>query len=112
MESSPAGGGRAKLHSRNYALPGDKFTAYELHVFDVTGQGQKEIECQVDRIDFDPIARRGCGGIAIAITFTYQQVDRGHQRLRLVEVDAQTGKSRNLIDEKTETFIWTAQRKT
>src|SRR6185369_12582096 len=30
------------------------------------------------------------------------------QRLRLVEIDALTGKSRNLIDEKTDTFIWTA----
>ena len=50
VESSPAGGGRAKLHSRNYDLPGDKFTAYELHLFDVAGQ--REINCQVDRIDF------------------------------------------------------------
>ena len=30
------------------------------------------------------------------------------QRLRLVEVNARTGASRNLIDEQTETFIWTA----
>lgn len=105
VESSPAGGGRAKLHTYDYALPGDKFTAYELHLFDVTNQ--KEIECKVDRIDFgSPRLRWDDDGQ----TFTYQQVDRGHQRLRLVEVDTRTGKSRNLIDEKTETFIWTAHR--
>ena len=40
--------------------------------------------------------------------FTYQQVDRGHQRFRVIEVDARTGAARNLIDEKSETFIWTA----
>ncbi|HEY2415463.1 MAG TPA: prolyl oligopeptidase family serine peptidase [Pirellulaceae bacterium] len=103
VESSPKGGGRAVLHTRNYALPGDKFTAYELHLFDVAGQ--KEIECKVDRVDFGtPRLRWNEDGH----TFTYQQVDRGHQRMRLAEVDAQTGKSRNLIDEKTETFIWTA----
>jgi dipeptidyl-peptidase-4 len=103
VESSPVGGGRAKLHSRNYDLPGDKFTAYELHLFEVAGQ--KEIECKVDRIDFgSPRLRWNDDGH----TFTYQQVDRGHQRLRLVEVDSQTGKSRNLIDEKTETFVWSA----
>src|SRR5207302_552856 len=33
---------------------------------------------------------------------------RGHQRLRLIEIDARTGDTRNLIDEKTDTFIWTA----
>src|SRR5207253_1735502 len=41
-------------------------------------------------------------------TFTYEKVDRGHQRFRLVEVDAYSGKTRNLIDERTETFVWTA----
>src|SRR5260370_32388065 len=40
--------------------------------------------------------------------FTYQKVDRGHQRLRVIEVDSQTGQSRNLIDETSKTFIWTA----
>src|SRR5262249_27769042 len=32
----------------------------------------------------------------------------GHQRFRVVEVDAHTGKVRNLIDEQSKTFIWTA----
>src|SRR6185369_14115262 len=36
------------------------------------------------------------------------QVDRGHQRYRLIEVDATSGSPRNIIDEKTETFILTA----
>jgi dienelactone hydrolase len=38
----------------------------------------------------------------------YEKVDRGHQRFRVVEVDCHTGQARNLIDEKSETFIWTA----
>src|SRR5262249_24878415 len=33
VESSPREGGRAKLRSRPYALPGDKFAKYELNVF-------------------------------------------------------------------------------
>ena len=53
-------------------------------------------------------AGRGCGGRKDGRHFTYEKVDRGHQRFRLVEVDAHTGKTRNLIDEKTDTFIWTA----
>jgi dipeptidyl-peptidase-4 len=103
IESSPAGGGRAKLQTRNYALPGDKFTAYEPHLFNIADQ--KEIPCKVDRIDFrTPRLRWSEGGSK----FTYEQVDRGHQRLRLIEINAFTGQHRNLIDERTNTFIWTA----
>jgi dipeptidyl aminopeptidase/acylaminoacyl peptidase len=103
IESSPANGGRARLRTRPYALPGDKFTAYELNLFDIAGQ--KQVKPQVDRIDFGtPRLRWKQDGH----TFTYQQTDRGHQRFRVLEVDALTGKARNLIDEKTATFVWTA----
>src|SRR5262249_11410293 len=40
----------------------------------------------------------------------FEKVDRGHQRFRLVEVDTRSGETRNLIDEKSQTFIWTAHR--
>jgi dipeptidyl aminopeptidase/acylaminoacyl peptidase/uncharacterized protein (DUF885 family) len=103
IESSPKEGGRARMTSRPYALPGDKFTSYELHLFDVAVS--KEVECKVEKVDFGvPRVRWSKDGR----TFAYQKVDRGHQRFRLVEVDAYTGQSRNLIDERTETFIWTA----
>ncbi len=107
IESSPAGGGRAKLSTRPYALPGDKFTFYELNLFDPTGP--KQLKPEVERIELGfgtPRLRWKKAGH----TFTYQKADRGHQRFRLMEVDAQTGKARPLIDEKTDTFIWTAHR--
>jgi dipeptidyl-peptidase-4 len=103
VESSPRGGGRAVLHTRAYALPGDEFTAHELCIFDV--QKQQPVECHVDKIDFGTPRIRWNRD---SKTFTYQQVDRGHQRLRFVEINPQTGGSRNLIDERTDTFIWTA----
>ena len=40
--------------------------------------------------------------------FRYEKVDRGHQRFRVVEVDARSGEAQNLIDEQSATFIWTA----
>jgi dipeptidyl aminopeptidase/acylaminoacyl peptidase len=103
IESSPKEGGRAKLQTRAYALPGDKFTAHELNLFDVATQ--KQIKPEIDRLDFGTPRLRWN---ADRHTFTFQKVDRGHQRFRLVEVDTHTGKVRHLIDEKTETFIWTA----
>jgi dipeptidyl aminopeptidase/acylaminoacyl peptidase len=103
IESSPREGGRAKLRTRPYPLPGDKFTTYELNLFDVIAQ--KQIKPEVERIDFGtPLLRWNRDGRR----FTYRKVDRGHQRFRLIEVDSHTGKARNLIDEKTQTFIWTA----
>jgi dipeptidyl aminopeptidase/acylaminoacyl peptidase len=103
IESSPRGGGRARLHSRPYPLPGDKFSAFELCVFDVANA--KQIKPEVERIDFGfPRLRWSRDGR----TFTYEKIDRGHQRFRLIEVDARSGAARNLIDEQTETFIWSA----
>ncbi len=103
IESSPRGGGRARLHTRPYPLPGDRFTTYELHLFEVATQ--KPIKAEVEPIDFGfPRVRWHKDGRH----FTYSKTDRGHQRFRLIEVDSHTGKARNLIDEKTETFIWSA----
>ena len=103
IESSPQGGGRAVLRSRPYPLPGDKFSAYELNLFDVANR--KQIKPKVDRIDLGrPRLRWSRDGSR----FSYQKDDRGHQRLRVIEIDARTGEARDIIDEQTQTFIWTA----
>jgi dipeptidyl aminopeptidase/acylaminoacyl peptidase len=105
IESSPKGGGRAKFSKRPYALPGDKFRTYELNLFNMDTEKQVkpnadklELGWEVPRLHWRKDQRH----------FAYEQVDRGHQRFRVVEVDSHTGQVRNLIDEKTETFIWTA----
>ena len=38
--------------------------------------------------------------------FTFEYNQRGHQVYRVIEVDAQTGKTRPLIDEQTKTFFY------
>jgi dipeptidyl aminopeptidase/acylaminoacyl peptidase len=105
LQSSPPGGGRAKLQTRPYALPGDKFARYELNVFDVTSGKQSkpgidsfEHEYEQPRVHWRHDSSH----------FAYQQEDRGHQRFRVIDVDVQDGSARNLVDEKTKTFIWTA----
>ena len=103
VESSPDGGGRAKLSSRPYALPGDKFTSYELNLFDIASQ--ERVKPKVEPIDFGrPRMRWNSDGRR----FTYQKTDRGHQRFRVIEADSHTGSARTIIDEKADTFIWTA----
>jgi dipeptidyl-peptidase-4 len=103
VESSPENGGRAVLHSRRYPLPGDRFTSYELHLFDI--EQAAEVPVDVEPFDFGrPRVRwhRDDGSFAV------EKIDRGHQRFRVIRVDSETGSSRNLIDETSETFIWTA----
>ncbi len=105
IESSPSGGGRARLHHRPYPLPGDKFATYELNLFEVaTG---KQLKPAVDRFEHEWLSPEPHWS-RDGRRFAYEQVDRGHQRLRVIEVDAGTGEVRNRIDERTETFIWTA----
>lgn len=103
VESSPDRGGRAKLSSRPYPLPGDKFTSYELNLFDIATKEQ--IKPKVEPIDF---GRPRLRWNTDHRHFTYQKTDRGHQRFRVIEVDTHTGNVRNIIDEKSETFIWRA----
>jgi len=105
VESSPVGGGRAKFRSRPYALPGDKFATYELNLFDI--DSRKQIKPTVDKLELDWQTPR-MHWKKDQRHFAYEKVDRGHQRFRVVEVDSHTGRIRNLIDEKTKTFIWTA----
>jgi hypothetical protein len=105
IESSPKGGGRAKLQTRPYALPGDKFSTCEINLFDVASR--KQIKPEVDRFEHEWLRPR-FQWKSDGRHFMYQQTDRGHQRLRVIEVDSHTGKTRNIVDEKSDTFIWTA----
>jgi dipeptidyl aminopeptidase/acylaminoacyl peptidase len=105
IQSSPSDGGRAVERSHPYAQAGDKFTTYQLGLFDVASQ--KFIKPQVDPFEHEyesPILHWSLDGSHVS----WQQEDRGHQRMRLIEVDARTGSVRNLVDEQTKTFIWTA----
>ena len=105
IESSPADGGRAKLHTRSYALPGDKFAMYELNLFDVGDRRQSKPEVDKLKLDWQrPRLRWHKNGRH----FAYEKIDRGHQRFRIIEVDSHTGRARDVIDERSATFIWTA----
>ena len=101
--SSVPGTTRGVLKSQKYAQPGDEFTSYEMYVFDIASK--KGIKVDAEKIDFFGAPqlhwRKGNNRY-----FTYEKVDRGHQRFRIIEVDTQTGKTRNIIDEKTKTFIY------
>ncbi|MBI9018536.1 MAG: S9 family peptidase [Phycisphaerae bacterium] len=101
IESSPKGGGRAILHKRRYDLPGDELTRREMFIFDL--ETKDKIKVQQEILDFGwvPHLFWKDGGAK----FWFTRTDRGHQRFRVVEVDTANGSVRNIVDEKTETFI-------
>ena len=105
IRSSPPGGGRATLESRAYPLPGDKLESRELHLFDVAAA--KEVKLDVESVEATyPFTGARLRWSKDGAAFSYPKHDRGHQRFRLIEVDARTGKARTLIEEKSDTFIW------
>ena len=104
IETSPKDQLTAKLHTRPYPRPGDKFNLHEIHVVDL--ETKKPVKADIERIDYGGVPRLHWS--KDGKSFTFEKMDRGHQRFRIVEVEARTGKTRNIIDEKSDTFIWTA----
>ena len=103
MLSSVAGTSRGQLKSHEYDQPGDPFTTYTPFIFNI--DDKSAIKVDADKIDFfgAPQAHWRKGSDRF---YTYERVDRGHQRFRVIEVDVTNGKTRNVIDEKTNTFIY------
>jgi dipeptidyl aminopeptidase/acylaminoacyl peptidase len=104
IETSPRNQLPARLHTRAYPRPGDKLALHEIYVLDL--QSKKPIKADIECIDYGGIPRLRWN--KDARTFTFEKIDRGHQRFRVIEVNTRTGKTRAVIDEKADTFIWTA----
>ncbi len=108
IESSPAEGGRARFSRRPYSLPGDRFTMYELNLFEI--ESRRQIKPEVDRLELDwqapRLAGRAIRGTSCMRRSIAATSDCGSSR------SIPTRQDRNLIDERSETFIWTALRRT
>ena len=94
---------RAQLKSHKYAQPGDEFTGYEMYLFNP--DKKQGVKVQTEKYDFlgMPVPQWRSNNSRY---FTYEKADRGHQRFRIIEVDGHTGETKNIVDEKTNTFIY------
>ena len=102
IESSPKDQLQPKLHSYDYLKPGDRIPITKPHLFDVVKRTEIAVSDElflnpwrVNHFHWSPDSRR--------FMFLYNQ--RGHQVLRVVAVDAQTGEASAVIDEQSKTFI-------
>jgi hypothetical protein len=109
--SSISGTTRGQLHKHPYKQPGDPFTSYEMYIFPVAGLtpsgglAGSAIKVNTPLTDFFGAPQLHWRHNDSRY-FTYEKVERGHQRFRVIEVDAQTAATRTLIDETTNTFIY------
>ena len=102
VESSPTDQLQPKTFERAYAKPGDALDQLQRVLVDVDGRRETVIDSALFPTPYalSPIVWRRDSR---AFTFEYNQ--RGHQVLRIIEVNGSTGAARALIDETSDTFI-------
>jgi dipeptidyl aminopeptidase/acylaminoacyl peptidase len=103
IESAPSDGSlRPKLRTYAYDLPGDRLDVSSVYVFDI--QSKKSVKAQTEPVDYGdvPEPRWSRDGR----TFTFEQTFRALKRERIVEVDAVSGAARDIIDERSDTFVF------
>ncbi len=105
VESSPPDQIQPKLQSYDYYKPGDKLPHPHPVLFDVAANKAISID---ESLFPNPFTESGGMDLrwekdSSRFTFVYNQ--RGHQVLRVIAVDAQSGAARVLVDERAETFV-------
>jgi dipeptidyl aminopeptidase/acylaminoacyl peptidase len=102
VESSPKDQVQPKLHTQIYAKPGDRLPVARPRLFDIVGLKQVPVSEElfpnawsVTDMHWQPDSHR--------FMFLYNQ--RGHQVLRIVGIDAESGVARPIVDEHSDTFI-------
>lgn len=102
VESSPADQLQPKLHKQEYAKPGDELPFKVPCIYEVeTGRGiipSTDLFAQQYEI-YDPV----WSSDSRTVTFEYNQ--RGHQVFRVLELSAETGKVRPLIEETHDKYV-------
>ncbi len=103
IESSPTDQIQPKHTTIHYVKPGDTLDVAHPALFDV--ETKKEIE--IDNALFpNPYSLSPPAWWKDGRAFTFEYNQRGHQVYTVIEVDAQTGKARPLINETSKTFIY------
>ena len=100
--SSPPDQVQPKTFERFYAKPGDVLDLQQPALFDVAARRQVNVD---NALFPDPFGLTGIQWRRDGRAFTFEYNQRGHQRYRVIEVNATTGAARALVDEVSTTFI-------
>ncbi|MDB5390900.1 MAG: dap4 3 [Planctomycetaceae bacterium] len=102
VESSPADQLQPKLHQHDYLKPGDRIAQPKPKLFDI----EKRLQITVpDTLFANPWTIENVRWTSDSKHFSFLYNQRGHQVLRIIEVDSLTGEARAAIIEVSSTFI-------
>jgi dienelactone hydrolase len=101
-ESAPADQVQPKYVSIEYAKPGDTLDLPQPVLFHIADKKQFSID---DSFFPNPFALTRPVWWKDSRGFTFEYNERGHQAYRVIEVNAETGKPRDMIDEEAKTFF-------
>lgn len=102
VESSPQDQLQPKLHKQEYAKPGDELPFKVPCIYDAaTGKATIPDTKLFDR-QYD-LSNLSWNADSQSITFEYNQ--RGHQIYRILELSAETGKVRSLVEESSDKYV-------
>lgn len=102
VESSPKDQFQPKLQNRDYVKPGDQLPFKSPQLFDITSKKQLAIATDLFQEQYS-ISDFDWKDDSSAFTFEFNQ--RGHQVYRVLEVNANDGKVKVIIDETSPTFV-------
>jgi dipeptidyl-peptidase 4 len=102
VESAPKDQLQPKLHSYDYLKPGDRIPIVKPQLFQVSSRQHVPIN---DELFPNPWSITELRWSADSKRFTFLYNQRGHQLLRVVAVDAESGRARVIVEERSPTFI-------
>jgi len=102
IESAPKDKLQPILHTISYRKPGDRIDISKPQLFDVNTKRQIEIS---DHLFPNPWSISQIHWFSDSNRFSFLYNQRGHQVLRIIYVDADTGEASSIIDEQSKTFI-------
>ncbi len=102
VESSPADQVQPRLLSQLYVKPGDAVDLDEPRIFHVNPARELIVP---NELFPNPYVMSRLTWRQDSRTVAFEYTERGHQALKIIEVDAATGKARAVVSEETKTFI-------
>ncbi len=110
IEAAPADQLQPRLHSLNYAKPGDEIRQPMPQLFAI-GDGGEPRQLPLDESLFEnPWANNRPWWSPDGASFDFLHNRRGHQLMRLIRLCARTGNARVVIEETSPTFIDYSQK--
>lgn len=102
IESSPTDQLQPKLHTVDYLKPGDRIDIHTPALFEISSKKQIKIDNSLFPNPWS-ISHQRWRADSKGFRFIYNE--RGHQIMRVLELDPATGNVRPIIEEKSDTFI-------